>query len=472
MNERIKKLREEAAAALQSSRDLIEQEEPDLAGSEAALQTYRDKTAEADKLQAHADAVQTAETAARDAEEALRGRAPRAAARVNADAQQQQGDGQQGQQPAGDVQRAPGDPAPRPHELNRRGEPVDWIQGLPACAQLPDVFTRASDALQAQGEAQYEAFLLAARGEFEPGRVALALQGVDPQIATALQEINTGNAYTIPTALLPTPIDAMGVRGRLGELCERVVVNEIQGKATVFGSVAVAGYAEAGAPGNSEPSNSEIDYELFPMGAYADFTNLSLAGSAFDLIAQFSQAVGRAMGRAIDQYIISGNANNQFEGLLQANNTIPGGKQQIVATSGEVAWDDIAKLAGKLGDEFVDDATFVSNLANMLLVRVNDVNANKGNSRDDLFGPVAGFPAVRSQGGTWGAASAANGNVAILGAFRNYALFEQPGAPMMVSSGTLLNQAAPKDQTRVAIRQYRDGRRARIAGFSKLVGKA
>ena len=461
MDERIKGLREEASKALQSAKDLTEKGDVD--GAKKALQEHQTKAAEANTLQEHVDQVTAIEKAAKAAEAEMRGRAPRAAAAAGADAKQSEATQEA-------VQPLPGEE--KPTGLDRKGRPFGWVEGLPASAQPKEILTKASDALQEAAEAQYEAFISVVQHGLPDPMVAQAMAET-PEARRALQDLTTANAYTVPTGLLPTPIDALGEMGKLGVLCEQRQVTDIRGSVPAFGSVSVAGYAETAAPANSEPANVNVEYDLFAMGAYADITNKLLVGSGFDIIAAFSMAVSRAMGRAIDNYIINGSGTNQFQGLLASGGIGSGATERHnVAANNAITVADVEGMAALLGDEFHDDATIVTNVANMIEIRAGDFTTNKGSSEDGLFGPVIGYPAIRSGGAGFDANGTAGNHLAIIGDFANYVLFEQTGAPMLVSSASMITLGTPVDGTRVAIRQYRDGQIARDDGFKWLRGIA
>ncbi len=460
MDEKIKQLREDAAKALQSAKDLTEK--GDLDGAKKALQEHQVKAAEATTLQEHVDEVATIEKVAKDAEIAMRGRAPRAAAAAGADATQSAAT-------QSDVQPLPGEE--KPTGLDRKGRPFGWIEGLPASAQPKEILTRASDALQGEAEAQYEAFVGVIRNGLPDPLVAQAM-AVTPDERKAIQDLTTANAYTVPTGLLPTPIDQLGEMGKIGVLCEQRQVTDIKGSVPAFGSVTVTGYAETGAPSEQTPSNVNVEYDLFAMGAYADITNKLLVGSAFDIIAAFSMSVARAMGRAIDGYILNGTGTNQFQGLLDGTVGIGTGatSRHNAAANNAITVADFKGMAALLGEEFHDDARVVTNVANMISFRAADFTTNKGTSEEGMFGPAIGYPSIRSGGAGFQANGTAGNKLAIIGDFANYVLFEQTGAPMLVSSASMLSLATPVDGTRVAIRQYRDGAIARTAAFKWLRG--
>lgn len=463
MDERIKGLREEAGKALQAAKDLTEKGDVD--GAKLALQEHQTKAAEANALQEHVDQVATVEKAAKDAEIEMRGRAPRAAAAAGADAAMQSAATLEAVQPL------PGEEKPKGQD--RKGRPFGWIEGVPASAQPKDVLTKASDALQEAAEAQYEAFIDVVRKGLPDPLVAQAMAET-PEARRALQALEVGNAYTVPTGLLPTPIDQLGEMGKLGVLCEQRQVTDIKGSVPAFGSVTVTGYVETGAPSESQPSNENVEYDLFAMGAYADITNKLLVGSAFDIIAAFSEAVARAMGRAIDKYILNGTGTNQFQGLLDATVGIgtAAAQRHTVAANSAITVADVKGMAALLGEEFHDNASIVTNVANMIQFRSGDFTTNKGTSEEGLFGPAIGYPAIRSGGAGFEANGTAGNKLMIIGDFANYVLFEQVGAPMLVSNASLLTLASPVDGTRVAIRQYRDGAIARKPAFKWLRGIA
>ena len=462
MDERIKGLREEAGKALQAAKDLTEKGDVD--GAKQALQEHQTKAAEANALQEHVDQVATVEKASKDAEAEMRGRAPRAAAAAGADAMQSEATQET-------VQPLPGDEKPKGQD--RKGRPFGWIEGLPASAQPKDILARASDALQGEAEAQYEAFIGVIRNGLPDPLVAQAMAET-PEARRALQDLTTANAYTVPTALLPTPIDQLGERGKLGVLCEQRQVTDIKGSVPAFGSVTVGGYAETAAPAEQTPANVPVEYDLFAMGAYADITNKLLIGSAFDIIAAFSEAVARGMGRAIDSYILNGTGTNQFQGILDATVGIgvAAAARHTVAASAAITVADFEGMLALLGDQFHDNARIVTNVANMIKLRAGDFTANKGTSETGLFGPALGYPAIRSGSAGFEANGTAGNKLALVGDFANYVLFEQVGAPMLVSSASMITLATPVDGTRVAIRQYRDGAIARKTAFKSLGGKA
>ena len=457
MIEQIKTLREDAAKALQSAKDLTEK--GDIDAAKKALQEHNDKTAEGTALQEHVDQLATVEKASKDAEDAMRNKAPRLAA-VGADAKP-------GVATQGDPQPQPGEVVPK--GLNASGRPADWIEGLAASAQPKATLARASLAVQEQAEVQFHAFVNCLRNGLPDPRTAGAMLE-NPDERRALQDLTTTSAYTVPTALIPTPIDQMGAPGRLQALCETRQVAEIQGSAAAFGSVTATGYAESGGPTEQTPTNMEVSYKLFPLGAFADITNLVLAGSTFDLIAAFTASVSRAIGRAVDGYIVNGTGSSQFAGLLDGTVGIGTGatERQNVAANNAISVADVQGMASLLKEEYHDDATFVTNVTNMIAIRAGDFTTNKGSSETGLFGPTLGYPSVRSSSAGFQANGTAGNKLAIIGDFRNYVLFEQPGAPMLVSSASLLTAATVIDGVRIAARQYRDGRIARKESFKWL----
>ena len=65
----------------------------------------------------------------------------------------------------------------------------------------------------------------------------------------ALQAVmSTTNAYTIPRAMLPDPVDKMGDIGRIERLVDQRTVNTLNGTIPVFSDATVAFYAEPAAP--------------------------------------------------------------------------------------------------------------------------------------------------------------------------------------------------------------------------------
>lgn len=323
--------------------------------------------------------------------------------------------------------------------VNADYKPSRWDPSVGASAQHADVRKLMGSNLKAQESAYNSAF----RALCEVQLSRKTLEYTNPDAFRTLQQAITTGITTgalvepwIPDEFISNVIVDPGTPGAaLLEACTVYPAQSKKGSAPTFAGNEFRRGTENSDLTADDPTASEIDYEVGKIYLYHELSNEAREDIGFNIEAELSANVVRARLRFISQEVVQGNGtpttHAQFQGLRQ--DTVV--TRVASAANTAITLDDTRNLLTQLPAQFRgQDVRFFT--TSTIVEQVFDgmaAQANIDERNTDPFGMLHGRPVMLWDGTGWEAVGAASRDVAAVGSFRNYILFERAGLTVATS---------------------------------------
>tara|TARA_R110000824_G_scaffold135553_1_gene298852 strand:- start:8342 stop:9268 length:927 start_codon:yes stop_codon:yes gene_type:complete len=236
--------------------------------------------------------------------------------------------------------------------------------------------------------------------------------------------------FFVPEAFVSGTIHDPGVPGSLLRPISTVVrVASKDGYVPTIAGATWAAIAEEAAFSDQTPTVGQVAFSIEKSGGLVKVTRELLEDSAINLPAMLSQIFQEAAGRFEDAGILNGNNTAQYDGILGS-----GVADYVMAATGALTTADLTGIFYTLNSQFRQNATWV--MPSLITKQVNTIQstaagvtgiASLTSSPDaNLLGKAVVNTDDTSNNG-FSTALAANNEIAILGDFKNYYIFDRVG---------------------------------------------
>ena len=206
-------------------------------------------------------------------------------------------------------------------------------------------------------------------------------------------------------------------------------VSSKDGYVPTLASASWAGIAEEASFSDQTPTVGQVAFSIEKSGGLVKVTRELLDDSAVNLPALLSQLFNEAAGRFEDAGVLNGNNTTQYDGILGS-----GVADYVMAATGALTTADLTGIFYTLNSQFRQNATWV--MPSLITKQVNTIQSTAAGvtgidsltaSPDtNLLGkPVINADDTSNNG--FSTALAANNEIAVLGDFRNYYIFDRIG---------------------------------------------
>ena len=319
------------------------------------------------------------------------------------------------------------DPNDTTAKIKGNYKPATWVGGLPAHAQPLWVQEQMGDNLKEIAKVQTDTFTKWMRSPSED----IFWKTATPDEVKAMQEdTDAEGGYFVPEAFIANVIHDSGVPG--SQLRPISTVYRVASKDGYVPSLASASWgaiAEEAAFSDQTPTVGQVAFSIEKSGGLIKVTRELLDDSAINLPAMLSQIFGEAAGRFEDAGILNGNNTAQYDGILGS-----GVADYVMAATGALTTADLTGIFYTLNSQFRQNATWV--MPSLITKQVNSIQSTAAGvtgidsltaSPDtNLLGkPVINADDTSNNG--LATALSANNEIAVLGDFRNYIIFDRVG---------------------------------------------
>ena len=306
-------------------------------------------------------------------------------------------------------------------------KPATWVKGLPAHAQPMWVQEQMGDNLKEIARVQTDVFTKWMRSPSE----GMFWKTATPDETKAMQEdTDAEGGFFVPEAFINQTIHDPGVPGSLLRPISTVVrVSSKDGYVPTIAGATWAAIAEEAAFSDQTPTVGQVAFSIEKSGGLVKVTRELLDDSAINLPAMLSQIFNEAAGRFEDAGILNGNNTAQYDGILGS-----GVADYVMAATGALTTADLTGIFYTLNSQFRQNATWV--MPSLITKQVNTIQSTAAGitgisslsaSPDaNLLGKTVVNTDDTSNNG-FSTALAANNEIAILGDFKNYYVFDRVG---------------------------------------------
>jgi len=306
-------------------------------------------------------------------------------------------------------------------------KPATWVKGLPAMSQPIWVQEQMGDNHKEIAKVQKDAFIKWMKSPSD----TIFWKNATPDETKAMQEdTDSEGGYFVPEEFINQVIHDPGVPGsQLRPLSTVVRVASKDGYVPTIASASWAAIAEEGAFSDQTPTVGQVAFSIEKSGGLVKVTRELLDDSAINLPALLSQIFMEAAGRFEDAGILNGNNTAQYDGILGS-----GVADYVAASATAITTADLTGIFYTLQSQFRQNATWV--MPSLITKQVNSIQATAAGvtgiesltaSPDtNLLGkPVVNADDTSNNG--LATALSANNEIAVLGDFKNYMIFDRVG---------------------------------------------
>ena len=306
-------------------------------------------------------------------------------------------------------------------------KPATWVKGLPAASQPVWVQEQMGDNLKDEARVQTDTFIKWMKSPSED----VFWKTATPDEVKAMQEdTDAEGGYFVPEEFINQVIHDPGVPGsQLRPISTVIRVSSKDGYVPTLASASWAGIAEEASFSDQTPTVGQVAFSIEKSGGLVKVTRELLDDSAVNLPALLSQLFNEAAGRFEDAGVLNGNNTTQYDGILGS-----GVADYVMAATGALTTADLTGIFYTLNSQFRQNATWV--MPSLITKQVNTIQSTAAGvtgidsltaSPDtNLLGkPVINADDTSNNG--FSTALAANNEIAVLGDFRNYYIFDRIG---------------------------------------------
>ena len=306
-------------------------------------------------------------------------------------------------------------------------KPASWVKGLPAMSQPMWVQEKMGHTQKEEAQFQTDTFVKWLRS---PSDSVFWKQATQDETKAMQEDTDAEGGFFVPEEYINSVIHDPGVPGsQLRPLCTTVRVSSKDGYVPTMGSATWAAIAEEAAFSDQTPTVGQVAFSLEKSGGLVKVTRELLDDSAVNLPSLLTQVFQESAGRFEDAGILNGNNTAQYDGILGS-----GVADYVMAATGALVTADLLGIFYTLQSQFRQGATWV--MPSVITKQVNSIQVT-GNGITGITGLTAnpdaallGKPVVNADDtGSNGLATAlsANNEIAVLGDFRNYYIFDRTG---------------------------------------------
>jgi len=306
-------------------------------------------------------------------------------------------------------------------------KPATWVKGLPAMSQPAWVQEQMGDNHKEIAKVQKDAFVKWMKSPSD----TIFWKNATPDETKAMQEdTDAEGGYFVPEEFINQVVHDPGVPGsQLRPLSTVVRVASKDGYVPTIASASWAAIAEEGAFSDQTPTVGQVAFSIEKSGGLVKVTRELLDDSAINLPALLSQIFQEAAGRFEDAGILNGNNTAQYDGILGS-----GVADYVAAATGAITTADLTGIFYTLQSQFRQNATWV--MPSLITKQINSIQSTAAGvtgiasltaSPDaNLLGkPVVNADDTSNNG--LATALSANNEIAVLGSFKNYMIFDRVG---------------------------------------------
>ena len=311
--------------------------------------------------------------------------------------------------------------------LKANYKPATWVKGLPIVAQPMWVQEQMGQNLKDEGQFMADTFL---KWMTAPSEQVFFKNATADEMKAMQEDTDAEGGYFVPEQFINQVIHDPGVPGSvLRPECTVIRVSSKDGYAPTMGSATWAAIAEEGAFSDQTPTVGQVAFSIEKSGGLVKVTRELLDDSAVNLPSLLTQIFQEAAGRFEDAGILNGNNTAQYDGILGS-----GVADYVMAATGALTAADLLGIFYTLNSQFRQNATWV--MPSLISKQVNGIQSTGAGLQamdsltsapaDTLLGkPVTNTDDTSNNG--FATALAANNEIAVLGNFRNYYIFDRVG---------------------------------------------
>lgn len=306
-------------------------------------------------------------------------------------------------------------------------KPASWVKGLPAMAQPLWVQEKMGATEKEHAEFQTDTFL---KWMKSPSDDVFWKTATADETKAMQEDTDAEGGYFVPEQLINQVVHDPGVPGSvLRPNCTVIRVSSKDGYVPTMGSASWAAIAEEAAFSDQTPTVGQVAFSIEKSGGLVKVTRELLDDSAINLPSLLTQIFQEAAGRFEDAGILNGNNTAQYDGILGS-----GVADYVMAATGALTTADLLGIFYTLNSQFRQNATWV--MPSLITKQVNSIQSTaagitgigslNANPDANLLGKAVVNADDTSNNG-FATTLAANNEIAVLGDFRNYIIFDRVG---------------------------------------------
>jgi HK97 family phage major capsid protein len=306
-------------------------------------------------------------------------------------------------------------------------KPASWVKGLPAMAQPLWVQEKMGVTEKEHAEFQTDTFTKWLRS---PSDDIFWKTASADEVKAMQEDTDAEGGYFVPEQFINQVVHDPGVPGSvLRPNCTVIRVSSKDGYVPTMGSATWAAIAEEAAFSDQTPTVGQVAFSIEKSGGLVKVTRELLDDSAVNLPSLLTQIFQESAGRFEDAGILNGNNTAQYDGILGS-----GVADYVMAATGALTTADLLGIFYTLNSQFRQNATWV--MPSLITKQVNAIQSTgngitglaslTANPDANLLGKAVVNADDTSNNG-FSTALAANNEIAVLGDFRNYYIFDRVG---------------------------------------------
>ena len=306
-------------------------------------------------------------------------------------------------------------------------KPSSWVAGLPASAQPIWVQEKMGTTQKEHAAFQTDTFVKWLRS---PSDDVFWKTATSDEVKAMQEDTDAEGGYFVPEEFINTVIHDTGVPSSvLRPNCTVVRVSSKDGYIPTMGSATWAAIAEEAAFSDQTPTVGQVAFSIEKSGGLVKVTRELLDDSAINLPALLTQIFQESAGRFEDAGILNGNNTAQYDGILGS-----GVADYVMAATGALTTADLLGIFYTLNSQFRQNATWC--MPSLITKQVNAIQSTAagvtgiGSLTANPDAALLGKPVVNADDTSnngFATSLAANNEIAVLGDFRNYYIFDRVG---------------------------------------------
>ena len=306
-------------------------------------------------------------------------------------------------------------------------KPATWVKGLPAMSQPMWVQEQMGDNHKDIARVQTDVFTKWMKSASD----TIFWKNATPDEVKAMQEdTDAEGGYFVPEQFINQVVHDPGVPGsQLRPISTVIRVSSKDGYVPTLASASWAAIAEEAAFSDQTPLVGQVAFSIEKSGGLVKVTRELLDDSAINLPAMLSSIFGEAAGRFEDAGILNGNNTAQYDGILGSSVA-----DYVAASATALATVDLMGIFYTLPSQFRQNATWVMpslvtkviNSIQSTAAGITGIDSLTASPDANLLGKRVINADDTSNNGL-ATAITANNEVAVIGDFKNYMIFDRVG---------------------------------------------
>tara|TARA_R100000808_G_scaffold1997_4_gene8479 strand:+ start:1800 stop:3113 length:1314 start_codon:yes stop_codon:yes gene_type:complete len=318
------------------------------------------------------------------------------------------------------------DPNDNGANLKASYKPASWVKGLPAVAQPIWVQEKMGIREKEDADFQRDTFV---KWMSAPSQEVFFKNATPDEVKAMQEDTDAEGGYFVPEEFINQVIHDTGLpSGSLRAAATTIRVASKDGYIPTLASASWAAIAEEAAYSDQTPTVGQVAFAIEKSGGLVKVTRELLDDSAINLPSLLTQIFQEASGRFEDVGILNGNNTTNYAGILTGSSA-----DYVMASATALTTADLLGIYYTLEAQHRANATWV--MPSLISKTVNSIQSTAAGVTGiaDLTSAPASFllgrPVINNDvsGNGFATTVAANNEIAILGDFRQYYLFDRIG---------------------------------------------